>query len=140
MPVPLYRFGIAVVALLCAVAVWWSRAPGAAPSSGSGSGPAGNGCRDVYLDLGTNLGVQIRKLYEPERYKAMLNNLLQRDPYLLMADFASYVRTQLEVDALFANRTAWAERALRNIAGMGPFSVDRTIGQYIEQVWVAPSR
>jgi starch phosphorylase len=70
----------------------------------------------------------------------MLNNLLQRDPYLLMADFASYVRTQLEVDALFANRTAWAERALRNIAGMGPFSVDRTIGQYIERVWTAPAR
>ena len=43
----------------------------------------------------------------------------------------------LEVDALFANRAAWAERALRNIAGMGPFSVDRTIGQYIEQVWCA---
>jgi starch phosphorylase len=73
--------------------------------------------------------------HEPERYKGLVYNLMQRDPYLLMADFASYVRTQLEVDALFANRAAWAERALRNIAGMGPFSVDRTIGQYIEQVW-----
>jgi starch phosphorylase len=73
--------------------------------------------------------------HEPDRYKGLVNNLLQRDPYFLMADFASYVRTQLEVDALFANRPAWAERALRNIAGMGPFSVDRTIGQYIERVW-----
>ena len=73
--------------------------------------------------------------HEPDRYKGLVNNLLQRDPYFLMADFGSYVRTQLEVDALFANRPAWAERALRNIAGMGPFSVDRTIGQYIEQVW-----
>jgi starch phosphorylase len=73
--------------------------------------------------------------HEPERYKGLVYNLMQRDPYLLMADFPSYVRTQLEVDALFANRAAWAERALRNIAGMGPFSVDRTIGQYIEQVW-----
>jgi len=73
--------------------------------------------------------------HEPDRYKGLVNNLLQRDPYFLMADFGSYVRTQLEVDALFANRAAWAERALRNIAGMGPFSVDRTIGQYIEQVW-----
>jgi starch phosphorylase len=69
-----------------------------------------------------------------------VNHLLQRDPYFLMADFGSYVRTQLEVDALFANRPAWAERALRNIAGMGPFSVDRTIGQYIERVWAPPAR
>ncbi|MGI9154718.1 MAG: glycogen/starch/alpha-glucan family phosphorylase, partial [Rubrivivax sp.] len=73
--------------------------------------------------------------HEPDRYKGLVNNLLQSDPFFLMADFGSYVRTQLEVDALFANRPAWAERALRNIAGMGPFSVDRTIGQYIEQVW-----
>ncbi|MFM7849700.1 MAG: glycogen/starch/alpha-glucan phosphorylase [Rubrivivax sp.] len=78
--------------------------------------------------------------HEPERYRGLVNHLLQRDPYFLMADFGSYVRTQLEVDALFANRPAWAERALRNIAGMGPFSVDRTIGQYIERVWAPPAR
>ncbi|MBU3736243.1 MAG: glycogen/starch/alpha-glucan phosphorylase [Methylobacterium sp.] len=78
--------------------------------------------------------------HEPERYRGLVQNLLQRDPYFLMADFGGYVRTQLEVDALFAQRAAWAERALRNIAGMGPFSVDRTIGQYIAQVWTAQAR
>ena len=60
---------------------------------------------------------------------------LTRDPYLLMADFGAYVRTQYAVDAVFADRAAWAERALRNIAGMGRFSVDRTIGEYASRIW-----
>jgi glycogen phosphorylase len=77
--------------------------------------------------------------HEPDRYKGLVHTLLTRDPYLQMADFGSYVKTQLEVDALFADKAAWAERALRNIAGMGVFSVDRTIREYVEQVWKAPA-
>jgi len=73
--------------------------------------------------------------HEPERYRGLVNNLMTRDPYLLMADFAAYVKTQLEVDTVFADRAAWAERALRNIAGMGWFSVDRTIGEYAGRIW-----
>ena len=74
-----------------------------------------------------------------ERYRALVDSLLHRDVYLLMADFADYVATQAKVDALFADRTAWAERALRNIAGMGPFSSDRTIAEYVDRVWSAKS-
>ena len=44
-----------------------------------------------------------------------------------------------DVDTLFADRAAWAERALRNIAGMGPFSSDRTIAEYVERVWSVKS-
>jgi len=72
---------------------------------------------------------------EPERYRGLVHNLLTRDPYLLLADFGAYVKTQLEVDALYADRPRWAERALRNIAGMGRFSVDRTITEYVDKVW-----
>ena len=64
-----------------------------------------------------------------------MDNLLERDPYLLMADFADYVATQAKVDALFRDRAGWAERALRNIAGMGWFSSDRTITEYVDRVW-----
>ncbi|MCU7376373.1 glycogen/starch/alpha-glucan phosphorylase [Paucibacter sp. O1-1] len=64
-----------------------------------------------------------------------MHTLLTRDPYLLLADFGSYLAAQLEVDALYAQPAAWAERALRNIAGMGFFSVDRTIGEYRDRVW-----
>jgi glycogen phosphorylase len=72
---------------------------------------------------------------DTERYRALVDSLLHRDTYLLMADFADYVATQAKVDALFADRAAWAERALRNIAGMGPFSSDRTIAEYVDRVW-----
>lgn len=76
---------------------------------------------------------------DTERYRALVDSLLHRDVYLLMADFADYVATQAKVDALFADRAAWAERALRNIAGMGPFSSDRTIAEYVDRVWSVKS-
>jgi glycogen phosphorylase len=72
-----------------------------------------------------------------QRYRGLMDNLLQRDNYMLMADFASYVETQLSVDTLFADRAAWAARALKNIAGMGWFSADRTVREYAEKVWHA---
>jgi glycogen phosphorylase len=77
---------------------------------------------------------------EPDRYKGLVHTLLTRDPYLLLADFASYVQMQLEVDAAYREPAAWAERALRNIAGMGMFSADRTIREYVERVWRLPAR
>ena len=76
---------------------------------------------------------------DTERYRHLVDSLLQRDAYLLMADFADYVAAQAQVDQLFADRAAWAERALRNIAGMGPFSSDRTIAEYVARVWSVES-
>jgi starch phosphorylase len=52
-----------------------------------------------------------------------------------MADFADYVATQGRVDALYRDEAAWAERAMLNVAGMGGFSSDRTIEEYVERVW-----
>ncbi|MDP9124869.1 MAG: glycogen/starch/alpha-glucan phosphorylase [Pseudomonadota bacterium] len=75
---------------------------------------------------------------EPDRYRSLVQPLLHRDPYMLLADFADYVHAQEQVDALYRQPAAWAERALRNIAGMGAFSTDRTIAEYIEHVWAAP--
>ncbi len=76
---------------------------------------------------------------DPDRYRALVQPLLQHDPYLLMADFESYVNAQAQVDALFEQPAAWAECALRNIAGMGYFSTDRTIADYVQQVWAMPA-
>lgn len=69
------------------------------------------------------------------RYRALVDMLLGRDSYLLMADFADYVATQEKVDALFRDPAAWSRRAALNIAGMGWFSSDRTIAEYVERVW-----
>ena len=77
---------------------------------------------------------------EPERYRGLIDGLLNRDTYLLMADFADYVATQARVDTLWRDKAAWAECAIRNVAAMGPFSSDRTIREYVEKVWTAPKR
>jgi starch phosphorylase len=77
---------------------------------------------------------------EPERYRGLIEALLNRDTYLLMADFTDYVATQARVDALWRDPSAWAQCAIRNVAAMGPFSSDRTIREYMQKVWTAPAR
>ena len=72
---------------------------------------------------------------EPGRYQSLVHDLRYRDQYFLLADFADYLRAQAKVDALYKNSAAWAECALRNVAGMGIFSVDRTVAQYVDRVW-----
>jgi starch phosphorylase len=73
---------------------------------------------------------------EPGRYRGLVDSLLWGgDPYMLLADFDSYLATQAQVDALYRDRTAWARKAIANVAGMGFFSSDRTIGEYARQVW-----
>ncbi len=77
---------------------------------------------------------------EPERYRALINSLVWGgDHYMLLADYASYVATQAQVDALYSQPALWSQRAIRNVAGMGVFSSDRTIGEYARDIWhVAP--
>jgi glycogen phosphorylase len=72
---------------------------------------------------------------DAQRYRPLTDSLLGRDTYLLMADFGDYAATQARVDALFETPDAWARRVLLNIAGMGGFSSDRTVAEYVERVW-----
>jgi len=73
---------------------------------------------------------------EPSRYSALINALVWGgDHYLLLADYASYVATQQQVDDLYRQPDLWSQRAIANVAGMGVFSSDRTIGEYARQIW-----
>jgi glycogen phosphorylase len=76
---------------------------------------------------------------EPQRYLSLVESLINRDQYLLMADYSNYVKTQFMVDGLYKTPALWAERVILNIAGMGEFSSDRTIRQYVDHVWLSPS-
>jgi len=77
---------------------------------------------------------------EPARYRPLIDSLLWGgDHYLLLADYDDYVATQAKVDALYKDPEAWSRKAIANVAGMGPFSADRTIREYAAQIWhVAP--
>jgi glycogen phosphorylase len=73
---------------------------------------------------------------EPGRYRELVDALLWGgDPYMLLADFDSYVAAQSRVDALFEQPDEWARKAIVNVAGMGFFSSDRTIAEYAREVW-----
>jgi starch phosphorylase len=69
-------------------------------------------------------------------FEPLTSSLLQQgDPYLVLADYAAYVRAQEEVDKAFRDKERWARMAILNTARVGKFSSDRTISQYAEQIW-----
>jgi starch phosphorylase len=79
---------------------------------------------------------------DPDRYRPIFDALIgQGDRYLLLADYGSYISCQERVDELYRDPPEWARRAILNVAGMGKFSSDRTIGEYAQKIWgVRPAR
>lgn len=61
------------------------------------------------------------------------------DRYLVLADFRPYLEAQQRAAALYRHPRAWAAAAIRNIAGMGRFSSDRSIREYASLVWDLPA-
>ncbi len=57
------------------------------------------------------------------------------DVYFLLADFDSYVKAQEEVAKAYQDKKGWAKKALLNIANSGKFSSDRTIEDYVRDIW-----
>ncbi len=77
---------------------------------------------------------------EPQRYQNVVDNLLNNDQYLLLADYASYIETQDKVGKLYQNRDEWVRKAILNVANMAKFSSDRAIGDYAKNIWhVSPA-
>jgi starch phosphorylase len=72
---------------------------------------------------------------EPLRYHGLVDQTWNHDPFLVTSDFESYAACQARVDAAYADQKAWHEMALRNIAGSGYFSSDRTISGYMADIW-----
>jgi len=73
---------------------------------------------------------------ERERFRPIVDALtMGGDHYLVLADYASYVACQARVDALYLRPDDWCRWAVRNVAGMGHFSSDRTVREYADVVW-----
>ena len=74
-------------------------------------------------------------MQEPQRYQSIVDNLLNNDNYLLLADYASYIACQDEVSKVYQNPDEWSRRAILNVARMAKFSSDRTINEYAKNIW-----
>jgi glycogen phosphorylase len=73
-----------------------------------------------------------RDLFAP-----LVQSLLERDEYMLFADYASYTERQEAVSLAYADPERWARMSILNVARIGKFSSDRAIREYCEEIWNA---
>ena len=72
---------------------------------------------------------------DPDRYKGLVGGLYDHDWFMVAADFDAYAAAQRRIDRWWNNKAAWGASAVRNVAGVGWFSSDRTIGEYARDIW-----
>ena len=78
---------------------------------------------------------------DPERFRELYNALLidggynRPDPYFILKDFRSYAEAQERVEAAYKDEKGWARKAMLNVAHAGKFTSDRTIQEYVDDIW-----
>lgn len=78
---------------------------------------------------------------DPERFRDIYNSLLntkssdRADTYFILKDFRSYAEAQRRVDAAYRDEESWARMCMLNTANAGKFSSDRTIEEYVRDIW-----
>ena len=77
----------------------------------------------------------------PERFRDIYDSLLntkssdRADTYFILADFKSYAAAQKRVEEAYRDEKRWAKMAILNVASSGKFTSDRTIQQYVDEIW-----
>ena len=78
---------------------------------------------------------------DPELFRDIYNSLLntqssdRADTYFILKDFPSYAEAQQKVDQAYRNESWWAKAAILNVACSGKFTSDRTIEEYVNDIW-----
>ncbi|KIR02949.1 Glycogen phosphorylase [Lachnospiraceae bacterium TWA4] len=78
---------------------------------------------------------------DPELFRDLYNSLLntqstsKADTYFILKDFRSYAEAQKRVEEAYKNEAWWAEAAIKNVANVGKFTSDRTIQEYVDDIW-----
>ena len=78
---------------------------------------------------------------DPERFRPIYNSLLNTqetdvaDRYFILKDFKSYAAAQKRVEEAYRNEEGWAKSAMLNVANVGKFTSDRTIEEYVQDIW-----
>ena len=70
-------------------------------------------------------------------FRGLMDGLMYHDPYLLFADFASYLDCQHQVSAAYLDKEHWTRMSILNAARTGKFSSDRSIKEYCDDIWKA---
>jgi starch phosphorylase len=81
------------------------------------------------------IGSGALSLGQPDFFAPIVQGLLEKDPYMLLADFQSYLSCQQRVAAAYRDPEAWTRMCILNVARMGRFSSDRTIREYASEIW-----
>ena len=77
----------------------------------------------------------------PEMFRDIYDSLLntnssdRADTYFILADFKSYAEAQRRVEKAYRDEAGWAKMAILNMASSGKFTSDRTIQQYVDEIW-----
>ena len=71
-----------------------------------------------------------------ERFKLIFDEIMNNnDCYFILKDFDSYIKAQEEIERLYKDKSRWAKMAIINIAQSGYFTSDRTIEEYVKDIW-----
>jgi len=76
---------------------------------------------------------------DTELFRPLIDGLMHYDPYMLFADFQSYIAAQAEVSEAYADGERWTRMSILNTARSGKFSSDRTVREYCADIWRAKS-
>jgi starch phosphorylase len=72
---------------------------------------------------------------DPGRFRGLVESLLAHDPFLVLADFRSYMACHGVVEDAYRDQVSWTRKSILNVARMGFFSSDRTIAGYAREIW-----
>jgi starch phosphorylase len=72
---------------------------------------------------------------DTEVFRPLVDSLIHHDPYLVLADYGSYVCCQKEVQRAYQDVPRWTRMSILNVARMGRFSSDRAVREYCEDIW-----
>lgn len=70
-----------------------------------------------------------------ELFKPLIDNLMNTDPFMLLADYPLYIQAQEKVGETYQDRDRWTRMSILNTARMGKFSSDRAIREYCQDIW-----
>ena len=115
---------------LSAAEVYAIKAGGYRPMDHYESDPGLRGVLDLIRDGCFSRG-------DKNLFRPLIDGLLNQDPYLLLADFRSYIECQARVSAAYGDRDRWTRMAILNSARSGKFSSARTIREYCADIWRA---